>query len=63
MTAERQLLLDEIEETNELLARMSIVTRLPMSAALRCTTDELRRQVRVLRRDYLNKRRQLDGLD
>jgi hypothetical protein len=61
MTAERQNLLDDVELYNELLARMSVVTPLPMSAAVHCTTDELRLQVAVLRRDYQNKRYQLGG--
>jgi hypothetical protein len=62
MTAERQALLDDVEELNELLARMSVATRLPYSQALRMTTAELGPQVRVLRRDYQTKRQQLDGL-
>lgn len=61
LTPERQNLLDDVELYNELLARLGVATVLPMSAALRCTTAELRRQVPALRRDYHTKHLQLGG--
>ena len=61
ITRERQRLLDEVEECNELLARMSVATLLPMSAALRCTMAELRFEVPALWRRYLDLRHKLEG--
>jgi len=62
LSRERQALLDEVEDWNELLARKGVATCLPMSAALRCTTVELRFQVGALKRQWLTVNHKLDGL-
>lgn len=62
LTGERQALLDEVEECNELLARLGVPTGLPMSLAKTLTTAELGRAQLANRRRYLEKRQQLDGL-
>ena len=62
LTGERQRLLDEIDEWNRLLAHLGVATRLPLSAALRCTTAELHIEVRAVKRQYLASRHLLDGI-
>ena len=62
LTRERQRLLDQIEECNELLARLGVPTRLPMSLAQRYTTAELGREEPLLWRFYQQKRHELGGL-
>lgn len=62
VTRERQRLLDEVEDANDLLARLGVATRLPMSVALRCTTAQLHHEAAANWRHYLDMRRQLDGL-
>jgi hypothetical protein len=62
LSDERQRLLDQVEETNELLARLGVPTRLPYSKAAELTVAELRVAVRAQRQHFLENHHRLSGL-
>jgi hypothetical protein len=62
LSDERQRLLDQVEENNELLARLGVPTRLPYSKAAGLTTAELVIAVRAQRAHFLENHHRLSGL-
>jgi hypothetical protein len=62
LSDERQRLLDQVEENNELLARLGVPTRLPYSKAVGLTIGELRVAVRAQRAHFLENHHRLSGL-